>query len=220
LNFAILISLIFLAVFIFTPQAEQLARSPSFLPFLIVAMGVYLMFTVCRGIVVGRIEPAIRYMHNIYERRSQPRRFWASMVWNSLMSVMLVGGGAFTLVNAPIQALEDKCLDYKKVYLPVDEIQACSQLIALGNKYHGDLSRALAARGSAYYMNFDYRSAQADYTSAIRLDPHDTSSYYNLGLMYEQLDDNPKAIAEYRAALREDPSYADASQRLADLVSH
>ncbi|MDA9968356.1 tetratricopeptide repeat protein [Salibacteraceae bacterium] len=56
----------------------------------------------------------------------------------------------------------------------------------------------------------EYKSAIADFTTAIRLDPDDASAYYNRGLAYDDLGEYKSAIADYTTAIRLDPDFASA----------
>ncbi len=54
-----------------------------------------------------------------------------------------------------------------------------------------------------------------DYGRALDLDPHDSSSHYNRGLIYQQNGDDRDAVTEFDAAICEDANNADARNRLA-----
>lgn len=207
-NLAILTGLAFLAVFIFTPAAESFAKSPSFLPLLLAAFGGFALWTVAKGYRTGAIEPMVRGASWTFLRAEQPRRYWASMAWNGLLGGAFILGSGVFLAEAPKQALRDRCFDWTNTWSPADELVACNRLLA----EHGDDDRArtIAARGSAYYRLSDYRRAGADYTAAIRLDPQDSTSRYNLGLVHEQLNDLTRAAAAYSAAIRIDNKNMDA----------
>ena len=117
--------------------------------------------------------------------------------------------GVQTLLDAPAQALRVRCQDWKMSWPPKDALAACDRLLA----DHPDAeSNALAWRGSAYYRLEDYRRAGADYAAAIRFDPRDSSSHYNLGLVHEQLGDRELAVVDYGAAIELDQKNVDAFQ--------
>lgn len=207
-NLAILGGLIVFAIFIFTPAATAFAQSPSFFPILMAAIGGWAISTVARGFWIGLIEPFSRGLHGEYERRSQPKRFWASMGWNAI-----VGCGSLLLgyqmhKEGPMLALSDQCYD-ADANVPQQQVAACNQLIAEYGS-DGDVATWLALRGSAYYRLKDYKRAKKDYREAIRLDPNDSSSHYNLGLVAEQEGNLTGAVANYTAALRIEADNADA----------
>ena len=207
-NLAILGGLIALAIFIFTPAAAAFAQSPSFFPILMVALGGWAISTVARGFGTGLIEPFSRGLHKEYERQSQPKRFWTSMGWNAI-----VGCGSLLLgyqmhKEGPMLALSDQCYD-ADANVPQQQVAACNQLIVeYGND--GDVATWLALRGSAYYRLKDYDRAKTDYREAVRLDPNDSSSHYNLGLVDTQEGNLTGAVANYTAALRIEPDNASA----------
>jgi tetratricopeptide (TPR) repeat protein len=57
-------------------------------------------------------------------------------------------------------------------------------------------------RGYANYQAGQLTSAQRDYERAVKLDPDLLEAHYNLGLLYEDLDELDQARAEYRIALQ------------------
>jgi len=203
---SILAMLVGLAIFIFTPPAEQFARSPSFFPILAGGCGAWALFTVPRGLVSGQIQPFIRGNYDTYERGAQPKRFWASLAWNSFFGILCLWI-AFTMTE---QTAVDSCFEFGKDYSPPDRISACSKLISRPDETGDDLAEALASRGSAYHRMADYRHAIADYTAAIRLDPRDYYSFYNRALAYGEIGERERAIADYGSAIRVSPRDGDA----------
>lgn len=216
-NLTLLVALVALAAFIYTPAAANFAQSPSFWPLLMAACGAWSLFTVVKGATGGTIEPLAKGFHNTYERVTQPKRFWASMTWNALFGVMCFWIGFQMSADAPTKALEDRCYDRKDTFKPQDEIVACSTLISDRTRYGGSLASIIAARGVAYHKLGDYRRAMTDYSRALDLDPHDSSSHYNRGLIYQQNGDDRNAVTEFDAAIREDANNADARNRLAEI---
>ena len=205
-NLAILGVLAPLAVFIFTPAARQFAHSPSFWPILMAALGTWAIGTVARGFWIGQIKPFARGFYNTYARQTQPKRFWTSMVWNTLLGCLLL----WLPFQMKDQAIEERCYDAKNAFLPKEEISSCDQLIRKRGGRGKDLANLVAARGSAHYRLGDYRHALIDYTNAVRLDPNGSSAYYNLGLVDEQLDNKRGAVDDYTAAIRVGKDNGDA----------
>jgi hypothetical protein len=99
-NLTFLIALIALAIFIFTPTAERFAHSPTFLPSLAFAGGGYALFTVVGGAMTGKIEPFTRGYSGSYERETEPKRFWASMIWNTALGAMSFWIGFMMIADA------------------------------------------------------------------------------------------------------------------------
>lgn len=211
-NLVFLVALIALAAFIYTPAAAQFAQSPTFWPILMAACGAWSLFTVFKGATNGKIEPFARGFNNTYERHLMPKRFWASMTWNALFGLMCFWIG-FQMIG---QESLDICYDRLNNHSPQDEITACNKLIRTRKNGDGDLANLLAARGTAYHRLGDYEHAMIDYTAALRLDPHDSASHYNRGLISQQRGDVSGAVAEFRAAVREDPNNAEAHQQLTE----
>lgn len=207
-NVAILVGLAALAVFIFTPAAAEFARSPSFVPILMIGLGGFALWSVISGYMSGTIEPMVRGASWKFDRAEQPKRYWASMSWNGLLGIGLLFFSGQLLVDAPMQALRDRCHDYENERPATDELTACNRL--LSEHPNQDRSSVIAARGSAYYRMRDYRRAGADYATAIGLDPNASSSHYNLGLVHEALGARESAIADYSAAVSVDPKNAEA----------
>jgi tetratricopeptide (TPR) repeat protein len=199
-----------LAVFIFTPAAAKFAQAPIFWPILLLAFSVWALVAVGRGFLVGRIQPIIRGYSPTFERGAQPKRYWASMCWNAVLGSLFLGGSVMGIWQAPAQALEDRCYDYKTAHTAQEDLSACNELISDRSKSHDDLSGAMNARGSAFYRLGDYRHAHADYTEAARLDPKDSASRYNLGLADEQLGSRERAVADYTASIKASADNADA----------
>jgi Tfp pilus assembly protein PilF len=207
-NSAILIGLAALAIFISTDAAAEFARSPSFMPILSVGLGVFGLCSVGKGLLTGSVEPMVRGTGWRFARAEQPKRYWVSMAWNVLLAGFILIFGVQSLIDAPIQALRNRCHDWKNEHTPNEEIAACDQLLA--GHARDDRSGVIASRGLAYYRAGDYRRAGADYIAAIRLDPRDSSSHYNLGLVHEQLGDRQRALTDYSAAIGIDPENVEA----------
>ena len=164
------------------------------------------MGTVVHGYFDQAIEPLIRGVSARYQRETQPRRYWASMTWN------LVLGGLFLWAAFGMQGQADRedCHDWKNSRPPHDVLEACNGLIESHGVDENDSEGLLSARGSAYYRSGDYRRAKRDYLEAVRRDPADSSSQYNLGLVEEQMGNAGAAMQRYDAAIHIDGKNADA----------
>lgn len=211
-SLTILGGLVALLIFIFTPAAAAFAKSPSFLPVLMVAVGGWAIATVARGFWTGLIEPFSKGLHGEYERQSQPKRFWASMAWNALLGCALLLLAFQMNRDGPMLALSDQCYNANDANAPGQQLAACNRLIA----EHGnddDLATWLSWRGSAHFRLHDYARAKTDYNEAVRHDPGESSFHYNLGLVDERLGNLPGAVANYTAAIRIDTDNVDAHVR-------
>jgi tetratricopeptide (TPR) repeat protein len=65
-------------------------------------------------------------------------------------------------------------------------------------------------RGVEYLRKEDYARAVADYSEAIRIDPHYGRPHKNLGERYRAKDDYDRAVAEFGEAIRIDPKDSEA----------
>lgn len=204
---AILLGLAFVA---YTPSGKQLAKQPSFWPILMIGFGGWSLFTVARGFSKGQIEPLARGFYNAYERETQPKRFWASMGWNSIVGCLCLWL-AFTMSrDATAQPLRERCYNADRTYQPRDVLSACNEII--DKKMSGanlTMADAFLDRGIAHADLNDSKRAIADYAEALRLQPQYFEAYYDRGLAYDQIGDNQHAIADYSAAIRIKPD-ADA----------
>lgn len=190
-------------------MASDFAQSPIFFPILLAAVGAWALSTVVAGVSSGQIEPFVQGIYDSYERQSQPKRFWASMGWNGFLGCSCLFFAYTSYEEVPLLALKDSCYERKDAVSPTDQLLACNQLITT-REDDDDLADLLAARGSAYFRMDDYSRAKEDYGTAVRLDPSDDSSLYNLGLVGEQLNDQASAIANYDAAILVNPKNMDA----------
>lgn len=204
-NSIILVGLAALTVFIFTPAAEKFARSPEFLPILMLGFSAFALFSTVDGLLRGRIEPLSKGSLGPYERETQPKRFWASLSWNTTLGG-LFAWLAFVTIG---QAGEERCYDRRTAYTPQEELAACNELMARRGNTREERADILAARGYAYHRMGEYRKALADYDHAIGLDPADSYSLYNRGLIHQRIGDWRKALADYSASLKLRPNNAE-----------
>jgi tetratricopeptide (TPR) repeat protein len=89
-------------------------------------------------------------------------------------------------------------------------IEVCAQLIRSGRFDGPILANLYFFRGIAYSRIGKHRSAVADYSSAIELNPLWFAPYHNRGAGYRALRQPKRAIADFNAVLRLSPKSADA----------
>lgn len=123
---AILVAVVGLAVFIFTPAAVHLVHSPSFWPLLMAACGAWALYTVPKGYSAGAIQPFVRGISSTFERKTQPKRFWASLTWNAVFGCLCLWLG-YVMID---QGVQDQCYDLQVKHTPNEEVEACNRLIA------------------------------------------------------------------------------------------
>jgi Tfp pilus assembly protein PilF len=125
----------------------------------------------------------VRGFYDSYERETQPKRFWASMVWNGLFAAFFLWIAFMGLRDASKKAVQDRCYNQHGKFSSQDTFDACTQLIE-GKARLGYLSRADAFVYRAISEERSNRDqAITDYTQAIRLQPDDGDAYFNRGLL-------------------------------------
>jgi tetratricopeptide (TPR) repeat protein len=199
-----------LALIAYTPGGKQFAKQPGFWPALMIGFGCWSLFTVGQGFLKGRIGPLARGFYNSYERQTQPKRFWASMAWNSILGCLCLWFAFMTSRDATAEPLRDRCYNDGGKYQPQDVIPACSELLA-GKGSLGEWSRedVLVDRGIAYDDLGRPQSAIVDYTTAIKLQPKYPEAYFDRALAYDQIGDASHAINDYGSAIQQNPRDAD-----------
>jgi tetratricopeptide (TPR) repeat protein len=210
LSIGMLGALVALAVFIFTPAAEQVARSPYFMPFLMGAIGAWALSSVPRGLAAGQIRPIVKGVSSSFERETQPKRFWASLSWNAIFGCLCIWLTYVTLRDVPEEALRARCYDWTTKHSPQEELSACNELLRKRDEQSNDYAGIISARGYAYHRVGDYDRALSDYSTALRIDGDDSYALYNRGLIYQTRGDYKKAIADYTRTIELRPEDADA----------
>ncbi len=218
-NLAVLVGLAALAVFIFTPQAEKFAGSSSFVPRLLAVLGALTLVTVVEGFSKDASAPFVRGSSDSYERETQPRRFWASAAWNTVVGVACLllsfatTGQDFTTAererSRTVLRAESRCYGGKADYEARAALAACDELLAANDVPKTARADILAARGYAYHRLGDYQKARTEYSQALALDPKNFASLYNRSLVNAELNDSKQAAADYDALLRVRPGNAD-----------
>jgi tetratricopeptide (TPR) repeat protein len=89
-------------------------------------------------------------------------------------------------------------------------IETCAELIRSGRFEGPVLANLYFFRGIAYSRAGRHRSAIADYSSAIELNPLWFAPYHNRGADYRALHQPKRAIADFNAAIRLAPRSVDA----------
>jgi len=202
---AVLIGLVILGIFIFTPAAAQFAHSPAFMPILMAAIGSWAIYTVPRGLTAGKIEPIVRGLSKEYERATQPKRYWASVTWNAVL-----GCSCLWLAYATIdQGVEDQCYDRQVSRTPEEELAACNKLIQERGVSGKDYAGLVAARGFAYHRLGDLNNAIVDYDEALQLNPQDSYALYNRALILDSRGSDFNALSDYNASLKVRPDNFD-----------
>lgn len=81
-----------------------------------------------------------------------------------------------------------------------------------------DFAAGFQLRATAYAMRGDYGPAAADLARALQLEPRHFGALTQLGAMLEEMGDQPRALAAYRASLAIHPHQQDARDAVARLT--
>lgn len=198
-SLAVLAGLLAVGIFIFTPLAEDFARSDAFAPILLGAIGSYALGTTIGGWRNGEIEPLLRGLSQTYQRDGQPKRYWASLVWNAILGCALLAGSlGVAHDNYSPRCEEDDTYEEEAL---AEALKTCNAILAeegLNDERRADL---LGARGRVHHRLGNNNSALTDYSKALDQDPRDSYALYNRGIIYSRLGDLPRSIDNLSASL-------------------
>ena len=76
----------------------------------------------------------------------------------------------------------------------------------------------LIEQGKFYFLNKQYDEALSEFQEALKLDPGNARTLYNLGIIYESKEDIEIAKTLYLKALELDPKLEEAQKHLDKLV--
>lgn len=201
-NYLLLGGLALALAFVFlTPVGKQLAQHHDFWPIIMIGLGGWSLFTVIQGFRKGQIEPLARGFYDTYERDTQPKRFWASIVWNSVFAVLCFWIAFSMFRDAKIHSLQERCYP-DGLYSPRDALAACDDWIGL-QPANAD---AYFYRGLIYLDIGAFDQASSDFTRAHNSDPKDPWALANRGLAFAWKKDQSKAKADFEAVRAIDPS--------------
>lgn len=192
------------AIFFFMPQAERVAQSPRFWPIAAGAFGAWALSTVPRAYATGTIEPLVRGNTSTYERTTQPKRYWASVAWNGVLGALFLWLGFKMNDDATGELLQDRCTAEDGARPTKQTFDACNRLVEL----NPEDSTAYLNRGLAYFNDWKFDRAAADFTKAHELDPKSPWPLADRGLVYVWKDDLPRAEDDFRIVRGIDPTNA------------
>lgn len=196
------------AVLIFSPQAEQFAKSDWFAPTLFGAIGSYAVGTVIPGWRNREIEPLLQGVSNTFRHDEQPKRYWASLLWNATLGIALIGAS----VGVSRDILTPDCDDPDTADPAVlnEALSTCNTLIEGTGLDRGERADLLAARGRVHHRLERTPEAIRDYSHAIVLNPNDAYSLKNRGDLHLWSGNPDAAISDYDASLALNPDNDDA----------
>jgi tetratricopeptide (TPR) repeat protein len=196
-NLFTLLALFGLALFIFTPAAKRFANSPAFWPVLCGAGGVWALSTVARGFASGQIQPLARGFYNIYERQTQPKRFWASIVWNMFSGCALLWFAYDFIDKSPAEIAQEH---HRR-----GELDQANSAYSEAIRLNFDDADSLYNRGLVFEQLANRPRAIEDYSAAIGLRPRDPDAYLHRGQMFFDTDKFDEAVADFTRAHELDP---------------
>jgi tetratricopeptide (TPR) repeat protein len=216
---AILSLLLAIAVFAVT-RTEELERSDGFPSLLFLAVGGFCLFETVRHLHRRHAVLMIKGLDRQFDRETQPRRYWATIVWNLSLSGVIL---AIPLVIHSGREAAD-CENRGERLAREAQVAACSSAIATARNGWLDrvrstlgltgqdtrVARLYLNRGYARHRMQDYQPAIADYDAAIARVPDDSYALYNRGLAYDALEQHEHALRDYSASLALRPDNGDA----------
>lgn len=169
-------------IFIFTPWAEQLARSPRLPPMLLGGIGAWVLFECSQAAVTGSVSPLIRGFNLTYSREGEPKRFWASLSWNAVLGAGCLWLALQLNAEASTREQEEACFADQQLA----EIKApCGRMVELYTEQIQADPRDMTARynrGLAYQRLGNDRAAIADFTEVLGASPDDLDALIQRGI--------------------------------------
>jgi len=146
------------------------------------------------------------------------RRRWPALFFFALFFLVAL------LPTSNLVILIGSIMAERFMYLPAVGLAGCVVAVAAALKWSqprvlaltGILCLALGAR--TFVRNADWHDQVTLWTSAIQATPKAARPYNNLGYEMQKMGRLPEAIADYRAALRVYPDYAEAHYNLANTL--
>ncbi len=194
---ALLTGLLAIGGFAFTEWAENLARSEWLAPAFLGAIGSYALGTVVPGWRNGEIEPLIRGSFKSYSRGEQPKRYWASLIWNGAIGLAFTAGSFGTLYGNSKPACDDNGNE-KELF---EAVATCNAMLADHDLDVEKRAELLGDRGRVHHRLGNNHLALLDYSKAIELEPGDSYALFNRALIHRELRDLPNAIKDLDASL-------------------
>lgn len=207
-SLSIIAALAGFTIFMFTPAAEQFAKSPRFLPILLGVVGAWALSTVPLGLAKRQVQPFIKGVDGNYQRDAQPKRYWASIAWNGSMGALLLWLAYTENGNATERVNDHRCYNETEPHSAQEKREACTELIGTYDeaiRLDPRDSYAHYNRALAYERLGDRRRAVAGYSDAIRLDPKDDDPLINRGLIFLDTGKFEQAVADFSRAHTLDP---------------
>ncbi len=144
------------------------------------------------------------YRNEPYDRRTEPKRYWASLVYNGVLGSGLLLGGAAGLLgeqrNSRERPFREACLAERQARTPYDVITACNRWLTEFRPDGFDLGLARQTQANAHATLGEQREATlmrraaiGAYGRSLSGFPDDSPAYWNIAML--SLDENDFAQA-------------------------
>lgn len=185
------------------------------------ALGVALLCYCLRGWRRGRITPMIRsYRDEPYGRRTEPKRFWASLIYNVAVGGMLLLGGTTALFaearSVREQPFREACLGERQKGSLYETIGACERWVQRFRPDSFDLGRARHTQAAAHAQLGEQREATlmrraaiGSYGRSLSGFPNDSGAYWNIAMLLIDERDYEQARQPLQAYVELEPDRGD-----------
>ena len=207
-NAAIMVVLLVFGIFILTPKWRAFAKSDWFVPSLLAAFGSYAVGTLVPGWRDRKIQPLVRGVYTAFQRKTQPKRYWASLVWNASLGLGLLSVAAAITRDNLTPTCDDP--DTEDAAALGKALAVCDAIAQEPGRNSAERADVFAARGRIDQRLGKYADAVRAYSSALALQPRDSYSLYNRGSLLLSEGKFQAAIADFDASLALRPDNADA----------
>lgn len=184
INLAVLVALVIVAIFIFTPVAARFAQSAIFWPLIIRAFGGLALSTVWRGARSGRVQPLVRGTSATFDRTAQPRRFWASMAWNLSVGALAIWASFAFFPERSASTPEVQCRFEREQRRTSEVIEACTYAISEARAGKQSPEKLLSARAAAYLAAGNWPAALNDLDEVVILSRGSFDARLGRGVTY------------------------------------
>lgn len=162
---------------------------------------------------IGRSSPYYR-QGLIYQRREEPRQLESAMT--AYEKAIEINNFSNNLEAANCHYERGEILRWTNE-APEEYIAEYQQAI----KLNPHLASAYIYLGVAYYIkDGDAAKAEAEIRKALILDPQNQWAYYHLGEIYRQEENITEAVIMYKQALKNDPDFKIAQEKLQALIDN
>lgn len=160
------------------------------------------------------------YRDEPYERKTEPKRYWASLIYNSVFgSLFLIGGAAGLRAEQQDRRerpFREACLADQKDRTPYDVIAACNLWLTEFQLVDFDLGLARHTQADAYATLREQREAAlmrraaiGAYGHSLSGFPEDSGTYWNIAMLSLSENDFAQARQSLQAYVEIEPDRGD-----------